>query len=71
MIIDRIEGSLAVVELAKDEFQDVPLDKIAGHVRDGAVIEEDGRGGYVVDEDATELRAAHAKSRLHGLFSRK
>lgn len=71
MIIDRIEGSLAVVEFTKDEFQDVPLDKIAGRARDGAVLKEDGHGGYVVDEDATERRASRAKSRLHGLFSRK
>ena len=30
MVIDRIEGGLAVVEVAKGEFRDVPLTCIDG-----------------------------------------
>ena len=38
MIVDRIEGELAVVELDKGKFVDIPVKKISGRVRDGAVL---------------------------------
>lgn len=67
MVIDRIEGSVAVVELAKGEFFDVPVDRIGGRVRDGAVLMRDG-GGYAVDEAATAERAAKVAERRRKLF---
>lgn len=69
VIVDRIEGRLAVVELAKGETRNVPLDLIEGRVRDGAVlVERDGR--YVVDEDATAERTARVAEKRRRLFKR-
>lgn len=69
VIVDRIEGKLAVVELIKGETRNVPLDLIEGRVRDGAVlVERDGR--YVVDEDATTERAARVAEKRRRLFNR-
>lgn len=69
VIVDRIEGRLAVVELAKGETRTVPLDLIEGRVRDGAVLaERDGR--YVVDEEATAERTARVVEKRRRLFKR-
>lgn len=69
VIVDRIEGKLAVVELIKGETRNVPLDLIEGRVRDGAVlVERDGR--YVVDEDATAGRTARVAEKRKRLFNR-
>lgn len=69
MVIDRIEGDVAVVEIAKGEFRDVSLASIAGRARDGAVVVEDG-AGYVVDEAATAERAERMTGRRRRLFGR-
>lgn len=69
MVIDRIEGSVAVVEVAKGEFRDVPLTCIDGDARDGAVLAEaDGR--YTVDEAATAERRRALDERRRALFNR-
>lgn len=69
VVIDRIEGALAVVEAGKGEMRSVPLDRIEGRARDGAVlIERDGR--YVVDEDATAERKGRMAEKRKRLFKR-
>ena len=55
MVIDRIEGDVAVVEVSKGEFVDVPVSLIEGRVRDGAVLAPAG-GSYLGDEAATKER---------------
>ena len=67
LVIDRIEGSLAVVEVAKGELKDVPIASIAGRARDGAVIIEGG-DGYIVDEDATRERFELVAERRRRMF---
>lgn len=69
MIVDRIEGDLAVVEIEKGRFENVPVGSIEGDVRDGAVLVERD-GGYVVDEDETKLRSEAVHARLNSLFNR-
>ena len=69
MVIDRIEGGVAVVEVARGEVVDVPLSRVEGRARDGAVlVARDGR--YVVDEAATAERRKRLDERrrrlLHG-----
>lgn len=67
LIIDRIEGELAVVE-TENGYIDVPLSEIEGNARDGAVLAALG-DGYAVDEATTEerLEAMRAKrQRLRG-----
>ncbi len=67
MIIDRIEGTVAVIEVEKGEVVDVPLTRIVGSARDGAVVERNG-DDYVVDEDATAERARSMAERRRQLF---
>lgn len=69
MVIDRIEGVLAVVEVTKGETRNIQLDRIEGRARDGAVlVERDGR--YAVDEDATAERRRRLDERRRSLFNR-
>lgn len=68
MIVDRVEGSVAVVEVSRGSFLDVPLSQISGRVRDGAVLRRDGNG-YVIDEEETVRRSRSVRGRLDSLFS--
>ena len=69
MVVDRIEGPLAVVEIEKGKFRKVPVDLIGGRVRDGAVLVSDG-DGYFVDEGATAARVASVSEKRRRLFER-
>lgn len=69
MIIDRIEGTTAVVEVRKGEFRDVPLERVAGRARDGAVLAETP-DGYTVDEHATGERSAQIAKKQRRIFKR-
>ena len=70
MVIDRIEGGIAVVEVAKGKFVDVPLASIDGNARDGAVLAWNA-SGYRVDEKATMARRMHLDRRRCSLFGRE
>lgn len=67
MVIDRIEGGHAVVEVGDGSFIEVASDRIEGHVREGAVHVDEG-GVYRVDEDATEIRSRHIAGKRRRLF---
>ncbi|MDY4040624.1 MAG: DUF3006 domain-containing protein [Collinsella sp.] len=67
MIVDRIEGGLAVIEVGDGSFVEMPLLDIEGEVRDGAVLERDG-DGLRVDEDATAARAERIATKRRRLF---
>lgn len=66
-IIDRIEGSKAVVETPEGHI-DVALGDIEGKARDGAVLTDKGSGKYAVDEAKTKERSDRASSRTKSLF---
>lgn len=69
MVIDRIEGGTAVVEVSKGELFHIPLGLIEGRVRDGAtLVERDG--SYVVDERATEERSRRMAEKRRRLFGK-
>ena len=70
MVIDRIEGDIAVVEVARGEFVDVPLASIDGNARDGVVLARNA-SGYCVDEKATMARRMRLDSRRRSLFGRE
>ena len=67
LIIDRIEGSKAVVETPEGHI-DVALGDIEGKARDGAVLTDKGSGNYAVDEAKTKERSDRASSRTKSLF---
>lgn len=68
LIVDRIEGDLAVVEADVDTFEDVPVADIEGDVRAGAVLREIAPGEYAVSEDETAARAARIRAKARRLF---
>ena len=70
MVIDRIEGDIAVIELAGRAFIDVPLDRIDGNARDGAALTEVG-GRYLVDEAATFERMQRTSKKRRALFNKR
>ena len=70
LIIDRIEGDVAVVETEDGSFTDVPLARIAGKAREGAVLAK-APLGYTVDEEATAARRAAMQEKANRLFRRK
>lgn len=67
MIIDRIEDEYAVVELERGCFVELPLTRIDGRVRDGAVLVE-RNGNYVIDEDETSRRLRIVSTKKRSLF---
>lgn len=69
MIIDRVEGNIAVVEINKGTYRNVPLDFIGGNVRDGVVLVPSG-ARYIVDDKATCKRAAELDARRRTLFNK-
>lgn len=70
IVVDRIEGDLAVVEVEKGQFQNVPLADISGRVRDGALLRLVGKDQYEVDEVATANRRLAMQQKMRGLFGR-
>ncbi len=67
LIIDRIEGSKAIVETPEGHI-DVALGDIEGKARDGAVLTDKGFGKYAVDEAKTKERSDRASLRTKSLF---
>lgn len=68
LIVDRIEGDIAVVEVGADTFVDVPVGDIEGDVRTGAVLREIAPGEYVVSEGDTAGRARRIQAKARRLF---
>lgn len=67
MVIDRIEGNVAVVEVDKGTFMDVPLSRIDGHARDGATLVK-RCDRFVVDEGETAKRNEAVREKRGRLF---
>lgn len=68
MVVDRIEGDLAVVEIGAGNFENVPISHISGAIRDGVVLISNGSDGYLVDEAETQRRSKITKRRTESLF---
>lgn len=65
MIVDRIEGAFAVVEI-EHGMQNIPLAAIEGDIRDGAVLISIGKNRFKVNEAATcKLRQNNIKKLQH------
>lgn len=68
MIIEKINGSRARVEVDAGHFAEIELSRIDGDAHEGAVIVLVGQGRYRVDEAATRERKEQAKARLRRLM---
>ena len=62
-IVDRIEGSIAVVEY-NDVYLEIPLSSFNCVVSEGDVLT------FIVDKEETEKRKSNIKSKLQKLFNK-
>ena len=67
LIVDRIENGQAVCEAGDGAFQNIPLNRCAGTVREGDVLRESG-GGYEVDREETAKRREKIRRMSKDLF---
>jgi hypothetical protein len=65
IIIDRIEGTVAVAELPDGSFQEIPLSQLPQGVKEGAHLVSTPEG-WQMDPEAT----AQAKARVRGKLDR-
>ena len=67
LIIDRVEGDIAVCELADKTMVDIELIKLPDGVSEGDVIGFDGET-YFVDRDETNNRRQRIQNMMDDLF---
>lgn len=71
LIIDRIEGDMAVCEDRGNHHLNVPIADIAGPAKEGDLLRRNSNGsGYVVDPGGTERRRRELFLRQSNLFRR-
>lgn len=70
MVVDRIEGDIAVMELEDGSHEDIPLDELPDGVREGSVIIRTERG-YELDPAAEAERRRRAAELTRRLFGKK
>ncbi|MGX8794747.1 DUF3006 domain-containing protein [Fusibacter sp. JL298sf-3] len=64
LIVDRFEGSYAVIECGDGSFINLPAVELPAGVKEGDVL------SIAVDSEATERRRASLQSRLNSLFKK-
>ncbi len=67
VIVDRFEGSIAVVEVCLGHMRNVPRSQLPSGTREGDVLAFDGHA-YRKDARATSERTNNMRSRTHRLF---
>ncbi len=68
MIVDRLEEGFAVCEKEDGSFVNIPLEQIAGAVREGDFLVLLKQGEYRVDEAATKARREKMSKRQRSIF---
>ena len=69
LVIDRIEGGIAVCE-TEDGRRELPLAGLPAGVREGDCLFLDGDGRWHVDEQLTRQRREETAKRLRALFGK-
>ena len=67
MIVDRIEGEIAVCESGDGSLVDVPMSDLPDGVREGTVLRLQG-GSYAIDEDEERSRRERIERKASRLF---
>ena len=67
-ILDRIEGSVAVIE-ADDEVLYFPIEQLPADAKEGDVLLI-AEGSILIDTEATDARKATLRNRLNSLFEK-
>ena len=69
-MIDRIEGTIAVLEAADGETRQIPVSALPDGAREGALLAETEPGVFAVDKAATAARRARIRA-LESLLRRE
>ncbi len=68
LIIDRIEGDIAVCENIDRTTTSIPLILLPEGVKEGDVISKDENGGFIIDAEKTFERKKRIKRLLSNLW---
>lgn len=71
LIIDRIEGDIAVCENAERCHIELKLSEISGPAREGDILRPELDDGYTVDTTATAQRREKMMRRQNKLFGKQ
>lgn len=67
LIVDRIEGTIAVCETASASIVDVPLSDLPEGTKEGSVLRLEN-GSYVIDAEEERSRRSRIESKAKRLF---
>ena len=67
IIVDRIEGALAVCEMDDKSMQNIALSELPVGVKEGDVLAVEN-GTYVIDAKQTKERSEHIAQKMNRLF---
>ncbi len=67
LIVDRIEGTIAVCETASASIVDVPLSDLPEGTKEGSVLRFEN-GSYVIDAEEERSRRSRIESKAKRLF---
>ena len=67
LIVDRIEGTIAVCETASASMIDVPLSDLPEGTKEGSVLRF-ANGSYVIDAEEERSRRSRIESKAKRLF---
>lgn len=67
IIIDRIEGSIAVCEQPDKTFIDIPLSKLPKGIREGSVL-LNKNGSWKIDAEEQDERNKRIEKKMNSLF---
>ncbi|MDR1410441.1 MAG: DUF3006 domain-containing protein [Oscillospiraceae bacterium] len=68
LALDRIEGSIAVLETENGKYMDVPLAQLPEGTRQGSVLRRRPNGVYSLDADEEAKRRAENFALAESLF---
>ena len=71
LIIDRIEGDIALCEDAQETMHEIPRSLLPAGAREGDVIRVMPGGGYALDPDEMQKRKARVASLMQRLFTKR
>jgi len=67
MIVDRIEGSIAVCEQADKTFIDIPLSNLPKGIKEGSVL-LNKNGSWKIDAEEQDERNKRIEKKMNSLF---
>lgn len=70
LIIDRLEGDIAVAETENGEYIHIPRSMLPGEAAEGSIIRE-SFGEYCLDKETTALRRAEMAAKMRALFDKQ